>query len=314
MTDLSSETDFGQGDLCNNEQGLTRGKRFVLTIWEETILEKLKSDKQIRFGISGKETCPETGKTHWQTYVELKTERMLRTMWSYYEKTYCRLATKPCEANIRYCIKSGEVVWEVGAPIGRNGGAREGAGRPRREKPEGVRESLKDKVLKKYENVVWKDWQKEILEMIEKDPDERSIHWYWEPTGNIGKSFLSKYIACKYNGVIICDGKKDNIFNQVNMMMENGVEPRIVIMDVPRTIEGKIHMGTVEALKNGMMYSGKYEGGQCIFECPHVICLANFLPPVEDLSMDRWNIKDLSVNQNSVFEGTEVVGKVEELL
>lgn len=71
-------------------------------------------------------------------------------------------------------------------------------------------------------------------------------------------------------------------------MMENGIIPQIIIMDIPRTLEGKIHLGTVEALKNGMLYSGKYEGGLCMFAHPHVVAFANFEPDKEDLSLDRW--------------------------
>ena len=50
----------------------------------------------------------------------------------------------------------------------------------------------------------------------------------------------------------------------------------------------------LEQIKNGMIYSGKYEGGQCLFESPHIVIFANSKPEIENMSIDRWNIKEIS--------------------
>ena len=106
--------------------------------------------------------------------------------------------------------------------------------------------------------------------------------------GNNGKSFLAKYIALKF-GCIIADGKKDNIFNQV-LMMED--KRGIILLDVPRHNVDYINYGCLEALKNGLIYSGKYEGGQCIFDIPHIIVFMNDIPNgfYEKFSGDRYEM------------------------
>jgi len=152
-----------------------------------------------------------------------------------------------------------------------------------------------------YKNVTWKPWQQEILNIIETKPDNRTIHWYYETRGNTGKSFLTKYIALKYD-VIIADGKKADIFNQVNVMMrEQQKIPAVIILDVPRRNQGYVSYGVLEQLKNGMIYSGKYEGGRCIFEAPHVIVFSNSLPDTSEMSADRWHIVNIDENMDKAF-------------
>jgi len=49
-------------------------------------------------------------------------------------------------------------------------------------------------------------------------------------------------------------------------------------------------------LKDGVVFSGKYEGGARLFPPPHVIIFANFLPDFTKLSADRWVIRTLLNN------------------
>ena len=39
------------------------------------------------------------------------------------------------------------------------------------------------------------------------------------------------------------------------------------------------------------MYSGKYEGGMCVFPEPHIISVSNHRPDTSKLSEDRWSVK-----------------------
>ena len=49
----------------------------------------------------------------------------------------------------------------------------------------------------------------------------------------------------------------------------------------------------MESFKNGRFFSPKY--GSCLkrFKPPHVVVFANYMPDLEKLSMDRWDIMDL---------------------
>lgn len=154
----------------------------------------------------------------------------------------------------------------------------------------------KSNLLINYENISWKRWQNDVLQVLEQEPDSRTIHWVFDPIGNSGKSFLTKYLYLTRK-IIIADGKKDNVFNQVLQMVmgdkKNKIlpeDPEIVILDIPRSSEGYINYGVLEQLKNGLIYSGKYEGGICAFGNVHVIVMANFEPDMSQFSIDRWHI------------------------
>lgn len=147
----------------------------------------------------------------------------------------------------------------------------------------------------KYKNVIFKPWQGKILGLLSVKPDDRKIIWVCDRKGNIGKSFLCKYI-CLQHKVIMCSGKTNDIFNQVNMWNINNpddVQIPTCIVDIPRSEFAHVNYPALEQLKNGFAYSGKYEGGQIFGLSPHVIIFSNSLPDLEELSKDRWLIIDL---------------------
>ena len=117
--------------------------------------------------------------------------------------------------------------------------------------------------------------------------------WVLDTAGGRGKSFLAKYLYLTFP-TIIADGKKDNVFNQLKTKLDEGIEPRLVLLDIPRCGQGYMNYGVIEQLKNGLCYSGKYEGGDCVFEPPHVIVMANFEPDYTQFTGDRWKVIDLS--------------------
>lgn len=135
---------------------------------------------------------------------------------------------------------------------------------------------------------VLRSWQKMVIDNLEFDPDERTINWYWEPEGNTGKTALIKYILAKYSNThYFCGGKASDIAYQ---LIKNKWDPEICIFGFPRTAEGAISYNALEQLKDGLVFSPKYEGGTRIFNSPHVLVFANWLPDLSMLSADRWNI------------------------
>jgi hypothetical protein len=136
-----------------------------------------------------------------------------------------------------------------------------------------------------------KDWQKEILEIIKNEPNDRTVYWYWSQEGGVGKSQFCKYLVAKNNVVFIDEGKKADIMYTI---MEADMDKcNIVIFDVPRDNGNKISYKSIESIKNGMVYSSKYESKYKLFNCPHIICFANCPPEEGKLSADRWIIKEI---------------------
>lgn len=228
--------------------------------------------------IIGREIAPSTGTKHIQGFVAFENARtFLNVKKLLGDACHIETTRSSFKINVLYCSKEGDYETNIVSDILQND-------------PISL---TKKRLNEQYKNTVWKAWQFEILKIINNKPDNRKIHWFWEPKGNTGKSFLTKYIALNYS-VIICSGKKNDIYNQVNTNYQKGVLPYIVIVDVPRTSFDYLNYTAIEELKNGLIYSGKYEGGVCIFDTPHVIVLANSEPEKEALSQDRWDIHKIN--------------------
>lgn len=69
----------------------------------------------------------------------------------------------------------------------------------------------------------------------------------------------------------------------------------VMIVTIPRSARdylGGIY-GVLEEIKDGLIYSGKYEGGFANIEHPHVIVMCNFEPDYMQMSEDRWKVIQL---------------------
>lgn len=236
-----------------------------------TLLQKLQDHKYI----IGKEVGAR-GTRHLQGYIELNGPKKFSTLQNILPRAHIEKCVANRASNVRYCMKDGDYVTNFP-------------------------EDRKARILKKeYGDIVWKPWQQNIIDILDGKPDSRTIHWVYERVGNVGKSFLCKYL-CLTRDVILCDGKKDNIFNQVKAFIDEhpDKDPSIILLDIPRSCKDFVNYGVIEQLKNGCIYSGKYEGGQCLFENPHVIAFANTKPNMMEVSMDRWNIINLGDDYDS---------------
>lgn len=73
-------------------------------------------------------------------------------------------------------------------------------------------------------------------------------------------------------------------------------DPSIVIINLSRQAEGAFSYASVEAIKDGLCFSGKYEGGTRLFARPHIVVFSNWYPDITKLSIDRWDIRHLLNN------------------
>lgn len=276
--------------LGNTKTKTTRSRRWIFTInnySEEEYIElkeKLHSNPVEKY-IIGKEVGKQ-GTPHLQGYVYFKDTKTFQTVKAFIgDRAHLEMAKGKPADNFKYCSKDGDFVAH---------GFDEEKGF--KEKAQEILCARRHALLARYDTVVWRGWQARVLETLSRQPDSRTIHWVFDPDGNSGKSFLTKYIYLT-RPVIIADGKKDNIFNQVLGMLNGDEkkqilpqEPEVILLDIPRSSEGYINYGVLEQLKNGLIYSGKYEGGCAAFGDVHVIVFANFMPDMEAFSQDRWDI------------------------
>lgn len=145
----------------------------------------------------------------------------------------------------------------------------------------------------KAPEIVWKPWQQEIINILKSPPDSRTIHWVWESTGNVGKTFLAKYV-CQWMGGLYLGGKGADIKHAIATHVSSGKSLEVCIFDFSRSLEGYVSYDALESIKNGIFFSGKYESQQIILKNNvHCIVFANFAPMLANLSLDRWHIMQL---------------------
>lgn len=137
-------------------------------------------------------------------------------------------------------------------------------------------------------------WQANIEKLTLTEPDGRSVHWYWDLVGGIGKSAFCKYMYIKHKALVIQGGKMADIMNIIfnsDMDIVN-----TVIIDIPRNHGNKVSYSSIECILNGMITNTKYETGCKVFNPPHVIVFSNYEPDHSDkLSEDRWKITNLGI-------------------
>jgi len=251
----------------------TRGWCFTLNNYteeEKDILESFGHTNTERF-IVGREVGT-NGTPHLQGYMYFKNAQSFDRMRKVCERAHWEKAKGTAEQNYKYCSKDGDL---------------SAAGM---EKQQTKQEIIKNRILDSYKDVIWKEWQQAVLETIEKKANSRTINWVYDPVGNTGKTFLRKYIALTKQ-CIICDGKKDNVLNQLKTKcIDEDMEISMILMDVPRHNSEYINYGLLEQLKDGHVYSGKYEGGEIWLDAIHVIVFSNEMPDMSKFSHDRWNI------------------------
>jgi len=134
------------------------------------------------------------------------------------------------------------------------------------------------------------DWQSNIVNTIKNTkPNNRTINWYYDPIGNKGKTTLCKYLLRNKLAMYICSGKSADI----KYILSESKDCRDLVFDFNRSIERNPPYALMEELKNGILFNTKYEGSCKEIATPHIFIFANFLPDLNKLSQDRWNIIEL---------------------
>lgn len=205
-----------------------------------------------------------TNYEHMQITVTLKKKQKLNWFKNHMcTHVHCE-EVRNTEASFNYCTKSDTRIW---GPW---------------HYPEPIQEGCKDPM----EGKKFYEWQKDVLDIINLPPDGRTIHWYWEPDGGVGKTNFAKHLVLKKEA-LFCQGKKNDIAFTYKGQ-------KIVIFGFSRSNEDHISYDAIEALCDGLVFSGKYESGVKCYDCPHVFVFANWPPNEEALSKDRWRIRKIA--------------------
>lgn len=244
---------------------------FTLNNWteEEAKYVSAISSKYCRYAICGKE-IGESGTPHLQGYVEFKTKKRPVSVFKDCTRIWWKKAKGTREHNNGYCTKE-TFFFEVGGP----------------------------KPLKKLaceDNFF--DWQKEVLKIIDEEPDDRSIYWFRGNEGGEGKTTFCKYLV-RFHKAWISGGKCADMKNGIiEFQKESGCLPELIVLNIPRSFNSDYLSYTgIEEVKDMLFYSGKYEGGMVDGNPPHLIIFSNRYPDVDKCSKDRWKIMDINENK-----------------
>jgi len=239
------------------------------------IITDLLSSKDAKY-IIGREVGEKCGTPHLQCYIEFKSKIRPKDFLPFPGHWEKAIGTRT--DNLKYCSKDGKFVTNMQVP-----------------KP----------IIVLEQNQMYV-WQLDLLYKLVQEPDNRIIHWIWETKGKTGKSAFAKHMAVNYECICV-GGKANDIFCGIAKYREKrGSWPSIVIVDCPRDRLEYMNYGAIEQVKNGLVFSGKYESDMLIFNSPHVVVFANDKPDIFQFSADRWRIKKINERDMTYIPPTQV--------
>lgn len=218
----------------------------------------------------------ESGLLHWQGNITFKEKCRPKGKFGFPDTVHWE-KTRNVKWAEQYCLKTDTAMGQVFV--------------------KGVR---KRRELQKVTFKMLRPWQQQVAKRFEEIPDmfDRTIHWFWEPTGNIGKTVLGKYFVDQCDALVLGGKGADCKYGVQQYVHKHEEGPPIIIINVPRSVMGYVSYQAIEEVKDAMFFSGKYEGGMVRYNTPHVIIFANEEPDVSKMSADRWNIQNLSESIN----------------
>lgn len=274
---------------------------------EEEKKRLIELEKDVRYKIVGKEVG-ESATPHLQGYIGFKKPIQFNTVKKLIgERAHIETAKGNDEQNKEYCSKDGDVLCEFGKMQKQHNLANQIKEAVKR-KHEGATPSemleefggsyirykkhideqsleiyqhdIKVELKKKMEVARLRYWQERLVMELPQHT-ERTVWWYWEDVGNVGKTWMSKWLVVMKGAMRFENGKSADIKHGYN-----GEDT--VVFDLTRSAQDHINYEVIESVKNGIMYSTKYESKMKCYSPPKVIVFANTEPDKSKMSFDRW--------------------------
>jgi len=132
-------------------------------------------------------------------------------------------------------------------------------------------------------------WQSELKSFLDGEPDDRTIVFIVDRDGNKGKTwFAHHYCDTNDNVQVILPGKK------ADMAFVLDTTIRVLFVDAPRSKQGEyLQYDFLEEVKNGYVFSTKYESMVKTLQRVHLVVMMNDDPDMAKLSQDRYKIIEI---------------------
>lgn len=147
-----------------------------------------------------------------------------------------------------------------------------------------VADQLPDRVIDPHP---LRDWQATLNGDLNLEPEDRKVIFLVDLEGNKGKSWFSHYYASLHDNVqILLPGKKADMSYALDSTI------RVLFIDAPRSKQGEyLQYDFLEDVKNGFVFSSKYESRNKSLQKCHVVVNMNEHPDMSKLSNDRYDVR-----------------------
>lgn len=138
------------------------------------------------------------------------------------------------------------------------------------------------------ENHTLRPWQQTLEDKLALPPGDREIIFIVDTAGNQGKTWYAKYYCQSHaNAQYLEPGKKADMAHS----LEN--DKRVLFVNVTRQQVDHLQYSFLESVKDGMVFSPKYESGMKFLPKMHVVVMMNQEPDYGLLSHDRYDVNIL---------------------
>lgn len=130
-------------------------------------------------------------------------------------------------------------------------------------------------------------WQSSLCDELCAQPDDRTVNFVVDPTGNSGKTWFCKYMLTKepLRVQIFRIGKRDDLSYMID------IDKDIFLFDIPRGQMTYLQYSVLECMKDRMIFSPKYESSfKILRSVPHVVVFCNEEPDYNAMSLDRYKV------------------------
>jgi len=274
---------------------------------EQLLITALHPEK-VSYLVYGRETGEE-GTPHLQGYFVAKTRQRLTSVKKWIPRAHFEVAKGTPEQNLEYCSKEEDYDEFGEIPTSKKGTRndlqdfkdavqsgmlslkelREEHSDVLAKYPRYAREYLTDHMPEpELPNHPLRDWQGELYSDLQLVPNDRTVRFIVDLKGNAGKTWFAKYYVSKHENAQYMEMAK-----KADMAYALRPEIRVLFVNITRQQVEYMNYSFLESVKDGLVFSNKYESGLKRLGKCHVVILMNQYPDMTLLSSDRYHITEL---------------------
>lgn len=135
------------------------------------------------------------------------------------------------------------------------------------------------------------DFQKQILNIIRKCNSDRYIYWFYSEKTSIGKTMIGKHLMYYDDFGLVAGDNKDIMCAIVGKDGRKPLKKGYLFNFSNDKNLRKVSYTSMEQMKDGFIFSPKYESGGMLVPPFRCVCFANGPPVVRN--SDRWRIFEI---------------------